>query len=359
MARAKSATKPPVPQETIDRCLAKAIADGDIVNFRFLFLPFSPLRDDCPERIESIKYAYLVPEDEDSRLYRDALGLVKRVEMHAHVKAQLMKKGPAQLPSEMVQLLADNAVRLGKYTSAAQAYELIRIRRRMQEEFYAQADAALDRGEIPRAVRGYRIATGLEYDYAAFPEALPAVPNYHTRALMLHATYPAKPEDALAVQPLETHLSTALNYLLLHTEAAARIEKRPLETRLAFVVELVRQLDPRWDEFVECYRAASRLVQELGRRLERRAEQDQGEASGLVAEIETLDQAAPAQIPAALVNREIENGEWWQYLKELAYLHPAAVLFVARQAVSKDLEIILPRYVKDSELVRQLGLDVA
>ena len=48
--------------------------------------------------------------------------------------------------------------------------------------------------------------------------------------------------------------------------------------------------------------------------------------------------------------------EWWQYLKDMAYAHPASALFVARQAVSHDTEIIMPRYRADSQLARRLGL---
>ena len=58
---------------------------------------------------------------------------------------------------------------------------------------------------------------------------------------------------------------------------------------------------------------------------------------------------------AALLGREIENGEWWQYLKELGYEHPAGVLFIARQVVG-DTEILMPRLLADSRVPRALGL---
>jgi len=253
--------------------------------------------------------------------------------------------------------LADNAVRLGKYTAAAQAYELLRIRRHMQEEFLRQADQALDANDIPRAVRGYIIATGLEYDYAAFPEPLPAVPNFQARALLLHAEYPARPEDSLGLQPLESHVKIALGYLLLDPKTAARLDERSLEQRLDFLVELVHRRDPEWDAFVARFKDTCDTLARLEERFRRDIKAQAIAAGGLAEEIEQQrDDEDFRRIPAQLLGREIEDGEWWQYLKELAYQHPAAALFVARQAVSKDLEIILPRYAKDSPLALRLGL---
>lgn len=359
MARGKTNTKPAPPQEVIDKCLAFAVAEGDLVNFRFLFLPYSPLRQDSPENIDSVKYVYLFPEEEDGPRYKEALALAKEEEMRAHVRAQLVKKGPAQLPAEMVMMLADNAVRMGKFTTAAQAYELLRVRRRMQEEFFVQADRALDQNDIAAAVRGYIIGTGLEYDYAAFPEPLPLVPNYQNQALMLHAEYPSQPEQCVALQPLERHIEKALEFLLREPGAAARLAGRSLEQRLAFVVELIRQLDPAWEEFVARYRTTCSLVLEYGKRFQNDAEKPAGGEVDILAESqEQQKEEAAAHIAESLLGRRIENGEWWQYLKELAYEHPAGALFISRQAISREKEIILPRHVKDSELVKRLGLGI-
>ena len=358
MARKRSGKKAPVDQETIDQCLAKAMADGDFVNFRFLFGPSSPLREDSCEDISTAKYSYLVPgpEEQANPHFKRACGTVATVEMHGFVAGEFEKKGPAQLPAGMVLELADNAVRLGKYTTAAQAYELLRIRRRMQEEFYVQADAALDEGNIEKGVRGYLIATGLEYDYAAFPEPLPAVPNHQRRALMLHAEYPSRPEDCVAFQDSESHLRSAFEYLLLNPEAASRLDNRSKEQRLAFAGELVRQMDPDWESFTRRYREAHEVVCRFSQRIERAAAGADQE-SGLQAEIDAQDADTDlAGIPALLLGRTIEHGEWWQYLKELAYEHPAAALFIGRQALSKDIEIIMPRFRDDAEQVRVLGL---
>ena len=62
MAR-KPAPKAAVTDNDILRALAFAIATGDIVNFRFLFLPYSPLRDDSTEDLHTDKYSYLLPPD--------------------------------------------------------------------------------------------------------------------------------------------------------------------------------------------------------------------------------------------------------------------------------------------------------
>ena len=358
MPSKKTKGKLPVSQENIDQCLASVVSDGDIVNFRFLFCPYSPLRDGSTEDIASPKYQYLLPEDEENERYRAALTLAQNSEMHQHVKEQLEKTGPAQLPAPMLLMLADNAVRLGKFTSAAQAYELLRIRGRMQEEYFSQADKALDENDVPRGVHGYLIATGLEYDYAAFPEPLPAVPNFPTRALMLHAQYPHRPEDCVALQAPEAHLKTALSYLLLNPEAAARLDQQPLELRLAFVERLVRRQDPDWEAFAARYRDTCALVKAYSERFQREANRQEGVEEGLADEIEEQrEDYDPGRIPAQLLGRSIEDGEWWQYLKELAYQHPASVLFVTRQAVSKDLEIIMPRYRSGSPLVARLGLE--
>lgn len=359
MAQA-TATKAPVSQDTIDKCLAKAVSEGDMVNFRLLFLSFSPLREDSQEDITRPKYQYLLPEDEHDKHYKAAMAEINTPLMHEIIKRELARKGPAQLPSELVMLLADNAVRLGKFSTAAQAYELLRIRNRMQEMFYEQGEAALEAGDIKRAVKAFRIAVGLEYDYAAFPEPLPAFPKWPTRALMLHAVYPARIEDFLCLQPLEIWLKVSLTFLLANAQAAARLEKRPQEQQVAFFVELVHQIDPDWKKFAERYKKAAELVREIGERLKRDAEHIRKEGETLEEVIEDLTaEVDPQEVPATLVGRRIEPGEWWQYIKDLAYLHPAGILFVSRQLVSKDSEIIMPRHVAGNPVVKALGLEVS
>lgn len=354
----KTEGKAAVDQETIDKCLAKAISEGDMVNFRLLFLSFSPLRHDSSESIMSTKYSYLLPDEESGAEYREAKMLVSRGDVRAHVKAQLEKKGPAQLHADLLLKLADNAVRLWKLATAAQAYELLRVRRRMQEVFFEQADKALDEGDVKKAVKGYRIATGLEYDYAAFPEPLPAFPRFADRALMLHAEYPQRPEQSLALQAPEMHAKLALSYLLGHAEAANRLEARSLDVRIAFLEELIKQQDPAWQEFVSRYRGACTLVRDLGQQLSKDAQQVRTQEESLEGEIaeQAEERRDPRQVSEQLLGRMILDGEWWQYLKELANEHPAAILFVARQVVSKEAEIIMPRYLKDSPLVERLGL---
>ena len=299
MARTKEIIKPPVSQETIDHCLAKAVAEGDIVNFRFLFVSYSPLRDNSTEDIQTEKYAYLREDVEKDARFEAALAAVGAPATQQQVQAQLKKNGPAQLPADLVTLLADNAVALGKFKAAAQAYELLRIRARMQKAYLEQADVAL--------------------------------------------------------QPPEIHINVALGYLLLNPELAARLESRSQEERLAFLVELVHQIDPAWSEFVSRYHDACRLVEKIGARLQQQS--NKVTTDTLAEEIEAQQQEEdPAEIPQILLGRALDDGAWWQYIKELAYAHPAAPLFVVRQFVTKDLEIVMPRYVKESPLVKALGL---
>lgn len=345
-----------VNQELAAKALAKAVDDGDIVNFRILFAPFSPLRVDSSERLEDEKYRYLLPDEEQgaSHRFREELARVRDEAIWRHTQQELQANRPARLPWELVLRLGDNAVRLGKYTSASQAYELLRIRRRMQDEFFAQAEAALDQGNVKRAVLGYVIATGLDYDYAAFPEPLPMVPDFQRRALMLHGVYPEKIEDSLPLQEPSLFLRTALSYLLLDAGAAARLESRPISQRLGFLAELVRQRDPEWREFVHRYREACDLMRDFEKRIER-AKKESGSNTSLAEEIEAVLGEDPRAIPACLLGRTIEDGAWWQYLKELAYQHPASVLFLSRQMVG-ETEIIVPRYRSDSPVPKELGL---
>ena len=60
-------------------------------------------------------------------------------------------------------------------------------------------------------------------------------------------------------------------------------------------------------------------------------------------------------MPVALRGRVIDDGEWWQYLKELAFLHPAGILFVSRQFIG-EREIIVPLYREGCPVVHALGL---
>lgn len=352
----QSAAKVVAP-EKIAQALAKAVAEGDFVNFKLLFQPFSPAREDSSERFEDEKYSYLLPDEESAatREFNEALEAVRAPQTWEHIQRELAARRPAQLPAPLVLKLADNAVRLGKYTIAAQAYELLRIRRRMQSEFLTQADAALDADDIRSAVRGYVIAVGLEYNYAAFPEPLPLVPDYQTKALILHAEYPRSPEDCIPLQAPETFLRTALSYLLLDAATAARLETRSPSVRMAFLAQLVKELDPDWREFVHRYRETCAVMRDFEARIQHTVAARGQTGLSLAREIEEIVGDDPRTICSTLLGRTIENGEWWQYLKELAFEHPAAALFVSRQIVG-ETEIIVPRYRSDSPIPSALGL---
>lgn len=359
MAKRKNETPAlaPVDPRLTAKALAKAVHDGDVVNFRLLFSPFSPARPDSPEQFDMPKYAYLLPDETQERdpLFKKALAAVERVPTHAHIARELEANRPAQLPSSLLVLLGDNAVRSIKYTSAAQAYEMLRIRRRMQEEFFAQADEAIEQGALAKAVRGYSIATGLAYDYAAFPEPLPSVPDYQTQALMLHAEYPRDPSSAIGMQEPAVHVRTALTFLLGDAAAAARLEARPLDLKVAFAKELVRLIDPDWARFAQRYREASRMVREGGQRFARTDAQVAGTVKTLADEIEETFGEDPRTVSAQLLGRTIPDGEWWQYLKDLAYAHPAAPLFAARLLVG-EIEILTPCHRPDSQMALALDL---
>ncbi len=339
------------------KALAKAIVDGDSVNLRLLFQPFSPAREDSPERFETDKYAYLLPdaETESSRRFAKAMTLVRHPFTWKHIEQELHANRPAQMPSELVLLLADDAVREGKFTTAAQAYEVLRIRPRMQDEFYKQADAALDAEDVDKAVDGYLIASGLEYNYAAFPEPLPTVLNFQTTALMLHGVYPEKPEDCVALQEPETFVRTALIYLLGDAKAAARLAERPLAVRLGFLERLVYCRDPRWEEFVQRYRESCVVLQDFQARIAHASPEAAGTSATIAAEIEEILGEDPRVISSTMLGRTIPDGDWWQYLKELAYENPPAILFVSRQIIGEK-EIIVPRYRGDSPIPPRLGL---
>lgn len=353
MAR-KSKPTDAVDMDLVAEAIAKAVDDGDFVNFRLLFTSFSPAREDSTEALDSSKYAYLLPDEAQrgAEWFAKALEAVRAPETWAHIERELQANRPAQLPSELLLMLADNAVRCGRYTSAAQAYELLRIRRSTQEAFFAHGLEALRAGDVPKAVYAFRIGVGLAYDYAAFPEPLPMVPNYQEDALLMHGTYPTQPEDCVALLPPEAHVQAALDFLLYDDEAAGRLRDVSPEQRLAFLKELVRQLDPNWDEFVQRYEDACEKTQALGERLRRLGAQQAETLEDVIEEQQAED---PWEVTRALLGRDIPGGEWWQYLKELAYEHPAAVLFIARQLVG-DQEILMPRLRAGSNVPQELGL---
>lgn len=356
MAKKSSQAEKKIDPNLTAQALAKAVADGDIVNFRLVFLPFSPARQDSTERFEDEKYAYLLPDaaQQGDAVFKEALALVKQPAIWEHVQNELAANRPAQMPSAPILLLADNAVRQEKFTSAAQAYELLRVRRRMQEQFYTLANEALDQGDIAAGVRGYHIASALEYDYAAFPEPLPKVSNYQTTALILHGEYPERPEQSLPMQEPESFLRTALGYLLRDPGAAARLEERTVENKAAFIREWVAQRDPEWPEYARRYHEAHAKTVELDQRMRRIWEEGRG-GDGLADDLSKRLGEDARVVPNTLLGRDLPDGEWWQYLKELAYDHPAAALFVSRQIVG-DTEILVPRHRADSPLAEALGL---
>lgn len=358
MARNKKAVPTPVNADLLRQALAKSVATGDIVCLRFLFSPFSPGRPDTTERFEDTRYAYLLPheEDTDKQELAKAEKLLQDPALWKHIEGELEARRPPQLPSALLLPLADNAVRLEKYSSAAQAYEQLRIRRRMQQEYFDAGNAALDTDDVPRAVRAYIIATGLNYDYSAVPEPLPSTPNFQTTALMLHGEYPTDPRMSLALQEPDILVNVGLGYLLRDEAVAAQLQNRPLTVRQAFLSEFVRATDPNWDQFVERYTQACSVARAFGDRLRRSYDHPGAGLDSLADQIEAQLGDDPRQIPALLLGYEIENGEWWQYLKELAYRHPAAALFVARQIVGEH-EILVPRFRADSPVGASLGID--
>jgi hypothetical protein len=144
-------------------------------------------------------------------------------------------------------------------------------------------------------------------------------------------------------------LQAAFEYLLAPDTAGA-LSERSESVRLEFLAELVRRQDAQWAGFLGRYEEAATLAAQFGDRLRASA----GSLS-LAEEIQRELGEDPRRIPATLLGHSIEGGEWWQYLKELAYEHPAAALFVARQAVG-DFEIIVPRRRPDSPVARALGI---
>jgi hypothetical protein len=149
-------------------------------------------------------------------------------------------------------------------------------------------------------------------------------------------------------------LRTALSYLLA-PEVATLLMTRPENQCVAFLKELIHKRDSDWEGFVPRYREACETTRRFGERLERSAAEAADRKSGLAAEIERELGEDPRQIPAQILGRVIEDGAWWQYLKELAFRHPAAVLFISRHVLG-DAEILIPRYRADSPVVQALGL---
>ena len=339
--------------EITAQALAKAVAEGDIVNFRMVFAPFSPARDNTSEDFASPKYRNLLADDETTATaeFSAALEIIRNTSIWDHIQGELQASRPPCLPSAPLLLLADNAIRLGKYTAAAQAYEVMRIRERMQTEFADEADRLLEAGEIGRAVKGYHIAAGLNYDYAGFPDPVPSGTDFQTRALMLHGEYPRRPEDCVAALPPERFLETAFTYLLNDLSLAKRLQSQPLERQFAFLNALIRRRDPDWDGFAARFKEACSLLEPFADALITDAD---GRPS-LQNELDTEQAGDPWVLPAALLGRELEDAQWWQYLKELAVKHPAAPLFIARQLMG-EIEVLVPRLPAESPIPPVLGL---
>ena len=114
-------------------------------------------------------------------------------------------------------------------------------------------------------------------------------------------------------------------------------------------------MDPTWRDFVEQCKKAIALMRSFGERLQRTMKENVQASGGLKEELEKALGEDPVHVSEALLGRVIPEGEWWQYLKDLAYEHPAAALFVARQVVGEK-EILVPRFPLDSPVAQALGL---
>lgn len=353
-SRSDTLQKPPVTPDQVARVMAQTVAAGDFVNFRFIFAPFSPLRNDSTENLDTPKYAYLQPQDESDPRFRAALEAVSKPEILDHVMDQLSRKGPPQYPWQPLLLLADNAVRLGKFTMASQAYELLRIRRRVQEQYLELGDEAIRQGNMPQGVLAYRIACGLDYDYAAFPEPLPAVPNYQHTALLLHGDFPETPEHSVPLRPETEFVRTGLVYLAGNAEIAGRLDAFDHDTRRAVLAEWIRSADTDWPAFTERYREALKMMDTYNLRVREIIERSGPHTVEMALDEETASLPARAQI--LLSGRTAENLEWWQCLKELAASHPGGALFVTRAVVAGRREVLLPCYRADSPLPAMVGL---
>ncbi len=356
MARKRPIELPPVAAdpEVTAGALAKAVAEGDIVNFRMVFAPFSPARDYTSEDFAAAKYRHLLVDDEfrNTPEFAAALALIQDKATWDHIQGELNVSRPPCLPSGPLMSLADNALRQGKYTVAAQAYESLRIRERVQSEFVEAADRLLESGEVDRAVKGYVIASGLNYDYAGFPDPVPLASDYPTRSLMLHGEYPRHPEDCVAALPPVQFLGVAFEHLLNDRELAKRLIKHDLEKQLAFLDALIRWRDPAWDEFAERFREACTQLE----RFAGSVVSNPGEGRiTLQDELDAEEAGDPWILPITLLGRELADREWWKYLKELATKHPAAPLFVARQLMG-EVEVIVPRLRAESPVPAVLGL---
>jgi len=357
MARKRPVEAPPAPANPtlVANALAKAVAEGDIVNFRMVFAPFSPARDYTAEDFSSVKYRHLLVDETiaSTSAYKTALESVQNKDTWDHIQRELQESRPPCLPSDLLMLMADNAVRLGKYTAAAQAYEVLRIRERIQMEFAEEADKLMASGEINRAVKGYDIAASLNYNYAGFPDPHPLGNDYQTRALMLHGEYPRHPEDCVAALPAERFLETAFEYLLNDRELSKRLIQHPLDVQIDFLTALIRRGDPVWDEFAHRFNEACTILQRFAAAVA--SEGDDHRRLSIQNELDAEQAGDPWVLPVALLGRELEDAQWWRYLKELAVKHPAAPLFIARQLMG-GVEVLVPRFSPDSNIPSALGL---
>lgn len=337
--------------------LANAIAEGDYVNFRLIFAPASPFRLDSPEDATTPKYQYLFPENENSPRYQAAVRLVQSPPIKRYVKEQLQRSGPPRLPWQLLLALADNALCLGKFTLASQAYELLRIRRRMQDLFLEEADERLRADNLSGAVKGYLIGLGLQFDYGAFPEPLPAVPDYQERAPGLHTVYTGVTEDALGMQEDVSLCKSILGYLMPFPEFKERVQKFLPDQLIPFTAALIRGMDPNWDTFATDFRKTMHVASRYTP-LFTQINSYSLEALEVLAEELVQDKELEELRHLSETLTGLSGGlyEWWRYISALAYAHPAAPFFVVRQRISAHKEIIVPCCRQDSTLSHLLGL---
>jgi hypothetical protein len=97
------------------------------------------------------------------------------------------------------------------------------------------------------------------------------------------------------------------------------------------------------------------MAERFGTRFKRAQEEGAKTRMTLADEIEETLGDDPRSVAAHMLGRAIPEGEWWQYLKELAYAHPAAILFIRRVATG-DHEVLAPQYRTDSLLAKALDL---
>ena len=286
--------------------IANAVATGYTFAFHDLFSRLAEVSDKGddagvgPEILGHI--GYLLPSDEAaaSPEFAAAMELVEQLEPRDDA-----------VPAALLEQTARQAVALGKFAYAEDAYKLLGIKKEMVG-LYAQSGEQLLREDKPKhAAMAFFVAASIED---------PIGPHYQYLGFELHTECPAEPEKCVTALPIELLVDAAIRVLLTNEPLAERLiaSARP-EQKGYILATLAACRDLDLPGLVENLRAAS-------------------------AELSRIDDGKPddySRIGPMLLGRQTASEQAWQYLREFCFEHPLGSLCVCVKII-KNTPVLVP-----------------